>query len=217
MSEYTRFACECRGPGVPLPEFDAFAELNQYRRKLLQLGLIGMNANGIGFGNVSVRNGATNNFYITGSGTGGMAELSPADCAKVVSYSFEKNWLQYEGSAIPSSESLTHAAVYQSDANAGAVIHCHDLRLWKALLHEAPATSAAVEYGTPEIAYEVMRLFEKTNVRSGKIVVMTGHEGGLIAFGKDLEQAFTVIIRSAKTSSSRGDVNGTSGIPLLQQ
>jgi ribulose-5-phosphate 4-epimerase/fuculose-1-phosphate aldolase len=162
-----------------------------------------VDANGIGFGNVSVRNGTTNNFYITGSATAGLAELNPADCAKVVSYNFERNWLQYEGSAIPSSESLTHAAVYQSDANAGAVIHCHDLKLWRALIEEAPATSAAVEYGTSAMAREVMSLLEKTDVRSRRIVVMAGHAGGLIAFGKDLEQAFTVILREWKSVSSR--------------
>jgi L-ribulose-5-phosphate 4-epimerase len=149
VSRYIKFTCE--KATAEIAPFGGFAELNAYRRKLLQLRLIGVDANGIGFGNLSIRDGATNNFYITGSATGGKAELTLADCARVVAYDFKKNWLRYEGSAIPSSESLTHAAVYESDAQAGSVIHFHDSKLWAALLNHAPTSSKAVEYGTPEI------------------------------------------------------------------
>ena len=70
MSKYIKFTCECT-PAEIAP-FDGFAELNACRRKLLQLGLIGVDANGIGFVNLSIRDGATNNFYITASATGGI-------------------------------------------------------------------------------------------------------------------------------------------------
>ena len=159
-----------------------------------------MDANGIGFGNLSIRDGATNSLYITGSATGGKPELTLADCARVAAYDFRQNWLRYDGSAIPSSESLTHAAVYESDAKAGAVIHCHDSKLWAALLNQVPTTSVTVEYGTPEMAYEVTRLFKLTDVQSRKIFVMTGHEGGVVAFGKELEEAFAVLMRERKES-----------------
>jgi L-ribulose-5-phosphate 4-epimerase len=62
-------------------------------------------------------------------------------------------------------------------------------------LNEAPTTSKAVEYGTPEMAYEMMQLFMRTNVQVRKIVVMAGHEGGILTFGKDLEEAFAVLMR----------------------
>jgi ribulose-5-phosphate 4-epimerase/fuculose-1-phosphate aldolase len=155
-------------------------------------------ANGIGFGNLSIRDGATNNFHITGSATARKPELTLADCARVVAYDFEKNWLRYEGSTTPSSESLTHAAVYESDAKAESVIHCHDSKLWAALLNQAPTSSKAVEYGTPEMAYEMTRLFKITDVQSRKILVMAGHEGGIVAFGKDLEEAFGVLLRERR-------------------
>jgi L-ribulose-5-phosphate 4-epimerase len=186
---------------MEITPFDGLAELNACRRKLLQLRLIGVDANGIGFGNLSIRDGATNNFYITGSATAGKPELALADCARVVAYDFEKNWLRYEGSAIPSSESLTHAAIYESDAKAGSVIHCHDSKLWAALLDQAPTSSNAVEYGTPEMAYEVKRLFGVTDVQSKRILVMAGHEGGIVAFGKDLEEAFAVLMRERREKS----------------
>jgi L-ribulose-5-phosphate 4-epimerase len=199
VSEYIKFTCE--RAAAEITPFDGFAELNAYRRKLLQLRLIGVEANGIGFGNLSIRDGATNNFYITGSTTARKPELTLADCARVVAYDFEKNWLRYEGSTTPSSESLTHAAVYESDAKAGSVIHCHDSKLWAALLNQAPTSSKAVEYGTPEMAYEMTRLFKITDVQSRKILVMAGHEGGIVAFGKDLEEAFGVLLRERREKS----------------
>jgi L-ribulose-5-phosphate 4-epimerase len=196
VSEHIKFACE--HAATELSPFDGLAELNAYRRKLLQLRLIGVDSNGIGFGNLSIRDGTTNNFYITGSATGGIPELTLADCARVVAYDFKRNWLRCEGSAMASSESLTHAAVYESDGKAGSVIHCHDSNLWAALLNQAPTSSKTVEYGTPEMAYEVTRLFKRTDVQSRKILVMAGHEGGIVAFGRDLEEAFAALMREWK-------------------
>ena len=140
------------------------------------------------------------NFYITGSATGGLPELTLTDCVRVVAYDFEKNWLRYEGTAIPSSESLTHAAIYESDPTVSAVIHCHDSALWATLLDRVPTTSKAVAYGTPEMAYEIMRLFKVGDVRSRKILVMAGHESGIVTFGKNLEDAFDVLMRERRSS-----------------
>ncbi len=155
MSEYVKFTCE--HAATELSPFGGFAELNAYRRKLVQL--------------------------------------------RVVAYDFKRNWLRCEGSAIASSESLTHAVVYESDAKAGSIIHCHDSKLWAALLNQAPTSSKAVEYGTPEMAYEVTRLFKHTDVQDRKILVMAGHEGGIVAFGRDLEEAFAVLVREWKGQS----------------
>ncbi len=199
MSEYVKFTSE--RVSSELTRFSGFAELNTYRRRLLQLGLIGLDSNGVGFGNLSIRDGATDNFFITGSATGGIPELTPADCAKVVAYDFARNSLRFEGSTIPSSESLTHAAIYQSDPKPGAVIHCHDSELWATLLNQAPTSSKTVDYGTPELAYEIMRLFKVGDVQLRKIVVMAGHEGGIVTFGKDLDEAFAVLTLERNESS----------------
>jgi ribulose-5-phosphate 4-epimerase/fuculose-1-phosphate aldolase len=200
VSEYVKFSWE--PTAAETTSFGELAELNACRRKLLDLHLIGVDSNGIGFGNLSVRDGATDNFYITGSATGGIHELTLADCAKVVAYDFKRNWVRYEGSAIPSSESLTHAAIYESDARAGAIIHCHDSKLWAGLLNQAPTTSNAAEYGTPELAYEIMQLFKHTDVQSRKIVVMAGHQGGIVTFGKDLEEACAVLMHERKKNNA---------------
>ena len=196
MSETGSIKFTCDRVVVELSRFAGFDELNEYRRKLLQLGTIGIDRNGVGFGNLSVRNGATSRFYITGSGTGKLPELMPADCARVVGYDFARNWLQCEGSTVASSESLTHAAVYESEPAAGAVIHGHDMKLWAALLEEeAPATPKGVEYGTQEMAYAVRDLLMFRNVKRRKIFAMAGHEGGVVAFGRDLEEACGALSR----------------------
>ena len=196
MSETGSVKFKCQQVTMEISRFAGFAELNRYRRKLLDLGMIGVDASGVGFGNLSIRNGATSRFYITGSATGRISELKPADYAKVVAYDFARNWLQCEGSTVASSESLTHAAVYESDPSARAVIHCHDIKLWGALLDKAPTTPKRVEYGTPEMAYAVRRLFDITDLKRRKILVMMAHNGGLVTFGRDLQEAFGILMGS---------------------
>ena len=198
MSHYVKFTYErARADIAP---FDALTELNACRRKLVEKHLMGVYANGVGFGNLSVRDGATRNFYITGSATGGLPKLSLTDCVRVIDCDFKKNSLRYEGTAIPSSESLTHAAIYESDSMISAVIHGHDSALWAMLLDRVPTTSKTVAYGTPEMAYEIMRLFKTNDVRSREILVMAGHEGGVVTFGKNLQHAFEVLMRELELS-----------------
>jgi hypothetical protein len=163
MSHYVKFTYQCARTDIE--PFDALAQLNACRRKLLEHRLMGVDANGIGFGNLSLRDGSTTSFYITGSATGGLPELTPTDCVRVVAYDFARNWLRYEGAAVPSSESLTHAAIYESDSSISAVIHCHDSCLRRTLLDRVPTTSEHVAYGTPEMAYEIIRLFKVSDAR----------------------------------------------------
>jgi L-ribulose-5-phosphate 4-epimerase len=90
---------------------------------------------------------------------------------------------------------------YESDSSTSAVIHCHDSGLWATLLDRAPTTSKSVAYGTLEMAYGIMRLFTVSDVRSRKIFAMAGHEGGIVTFGKNLEDAFDVVMRERRESS----------------
>ena len=64
----------------------------------------------------------------------------------------------------------------------------------------APTTSKTIAYGTPEMAYEIIRLFEVSDVRSKETIVMAGHQDGIVAFGKDLEAAFDVLMRVREKS-----------------
>ena len=68
MSKYVKFTYD--RAGAEIARFGQLAELNKYRRKLLEQPLMGVDSNGVGFGNLSVRDGVSKNFYVTGSATG---------------------------------------------------------------------------------------------------------------------------------------------------
>jgi hypothetical protein len=177
--------------GGELAPFPGFDELNAARQELRRLGLLGLDESGIGFGNVSMRDGVTNSFYVTASGTGRLPALTLQDYAKVIAWDFERNWLRCEGRAIPSAESLTHAAVYSLAKAANAVVHGHDSYLWRSLQERGSATDPNALYGTPEMALEVQRLFREADV-SG-IFAMAGHKDGIVAFGRDFRQLLALL------------------------
>jgi len=194
MSEtgYVKFRCEHRI--LPPEEFPGFEELNRVRSRLREMGFIGRYPNGIGFGNVSIRVGATNEFYISGTMTGGLEDLTEAHYTKVVAWDFLQNRVQCAGPIQASSESMTHAAIYEQDATARAVLHVHEMELWKRLLDRVPTTRKDVEYGTPEMAAEMGRLFRESDVRERRILAMAGHEEGIFVFGGTPEEAFGVLM-----------------------
>jgi hypothetical protein len=175
--------------GTELAPFPGFRELNAARQELQRRGLLGVDGSGIGFGNVSMRDGATDSFYITGSGTGVLHSLGRQDYAKVVAWDLERNWLHCAGRAIASAESLTHAAVYATLEEVRVVVHGHDAGLWQSLLERGCATRPDVPYGTPEMAREVQRVFHETDVLANRIFAMAGHRDGIVTFGRDFEEA----------------------------
>ncbi|MDQ2659138.1 MAG: class II aldolase/adducin family protein [Verrucomicrobiota bacterium] len=193
MSETGSVKFSCDHEVAELAPFPGMAELNACRAELRKLGMLGVDANGIGFGNLSIRDGATDHFYITGSATGGQATLKLGDYACVYECAFERNWLSCTGGTVASSEALTHAALYRREQNIGAVIHGHDHALWTRLLDQVPTTAAAVDYGTAEMAREVERLFAETDVRERQIFIMAGHSAGFVTFGTDLSEALRVL------------------------
>jgi L-ribulose-5-phosphate 4-epimerase len=200
-----KFQYECSGK--ELMPFPSFEELNAARQELRRLNLIGVDETGLGFGNVSLREGTSDSFYITGSGTGALAVLTLRDYAKVVAWDLQNNWLRCEGRTVASAESLTHAAVYAMAAEARVVVHGHRQDLWRSLMKQGPATGAIVSYGTPEMAREVERLFRETDVRVRGIFAMAGHQGGVVAFGQDFRQALAVLLATCPTSMrSQGPV-----------
>jgi hypothetical protein len=159
--------------GGELVPFPGFEELNAGRQELRRLGLLGADETGLGFGNISMRDGETDSFYITGSGTGVLPALALQDYAKVIGCDFERNWLRCEGRAIPSAESLTHAAVYSMDAEVRGVVHGHGRRLWQGLRERGFATGPNVHWGTPEMARAITacsrnRFADRKDFRNGR-------------------------------------------------
>ena len=172
--------------------FSKIKKLNDWRQKLYKVGLVGVYPDGIGFGNISQRVDG-DDFIITGSKTGSCEFLDASHYAKVIDFDIEKNWVKCEGETIASSESMSHAVIYQYYPQINAVFHVHHLELWEKLLWKIPTTPKSVPYGSPEMANSILQLFEETNVLETKFFAMAGHREGLFSFGKNLEEAGDVL------------------------
>jgi L-ribulose-5-phosphate 4-epimerase len=168
-------------------------DLNVWRNKLYHLGLIGVNEGGIGFGNISIRF-RKNEFIISGSATGRLKELTAEHYALVTDYNVKNNSICSTGSVMASSESLTHAMIYEHASDVHAVIHVHQFKLWRKLLNTLPATAENIEYGTPEMAKEIGRLFNEQKLSQHRIFAMAGHNDGIVCFGKDLPHAAELLL-----------------------
>ena len=186
-----KFNCDWTKTG-PI-QFSDFKNLNSWRKKLFGLGLIGVYPDGIGFGNISVRERGKE-FIISGTQTGGLLELKAEHYVRILDYSIQRNWIQCEGPLKASSESLTHAMIYELNPAIHATLHIHESRLWEALKGKVPATDSKTPYGTSEMALEVKKLYQNTDLQNQKILVMLGHEDGIITFGKDLEEATNILL-----------------------
>jgi L-ribulose-5-phosphate 4-epimerase len=194
MSEngYIKFSYDWT-KSVPLSASD-IADLERWRTRLRDLRLIGANPNGTGYGNISRRIGRSNQFIITGSNTGHLATLGGNGYTRVLSFDLPGNKLECEGPIQASSESLTHAAVYLTDPEVNAVFHVHSLSIWQRWIDKLPTTSRKAEYGTPEMAEEMVKVLKSGYTGERGVVVMGGHQEGLVSFGKTLDEAGEVLL-----------------------
>ncbi|MBR9999681.1 MAG: class II aldolase/adducin family protein [Cyclobacteriaceae bacterium] len=190
---YIKFQAEWeKSPPLPLK---FFRRLNAWRKKLYDLGLIGVYADGIGYGNISERFDKKGSFLITGSATGRFQDLTPSHYSLVSRVIFEENRLVCHGPAIASSESMSHAVIYRECPEISGVIHVHHKELWQYLIHKVPTTDRSAEYGTPEMARAISGLMQETDLRISKIFVMAGHEEGIFSLGKSLDEAGEILLQ----------------------
>ena len=199
---YIKYQCHwIEKPSVSEAEIK---ELNQWRVKLYQLGLIGQYDNGIGFGNISIRKPQSDRqntdyrFIISGTQTGGIPNLTAQHYTKVIDFDYQQNSVTCEGLIKASSETLTHAALY-SEPEINAVIHVHHDQLWQKLIDRVPSSDRNCAYGTPEMAEEIRKLCQQEIVKQQKIIVMTGHEGGILTFGLNLCEAGETMLKYFKS------------------
>jgi ribulose-5-phosphate 4-epimerase/fuculose-1-phosphate aldolase len=193
---YIQFRCEWEPTEPPAVPGDLIA----WRDRLHRLGLIGVYPNGIGYGNISIRDG--NSFLISGTATGHLPTLGPEHFSEVTAFDFASNWLRCRGPVKASSESLSHAAVYVSDPTARAVIHVHHLGMWGQLRDRVPTTDHAAEAGTPEMAWAIEALLRQPGVKERGLFVMGGHREGLMAFGATLDEVGERIVAALNAFTS---------------
>jgi L-ribulose-5-phosphate 4-epimerase len=185
---YTKYECDWElAPALPAERIE---ELNAWRNRLHEQGLIGYYPeHGVGYGNVSVRDGDGDAFIISGTQTGHVARTDQRHYARVTRCDIPANHVYCEGPVQASSEALTHAAIYALDSAIRAVVHVHDASLWRGLAGRIPTTSGEVSYGTPEMAYEFQKLYEESDFPERGVAVMGGHEEGIVSFGNGIAQA----------------------------
>lgn len=189
---YTKYVVDWTpGSAIDCPEIE---DLNKWRKPLFAAGLVGQYEElGIGYGNISART-ADGQFVISGTQTGHIPELGNDHYALVTGYDVEHNHVTCRGAIQASSEAMTHAAIYELNPSIRAVAHVHSEHLWVRLTSAMPTTDAAVQYGTPAMAYEFVRLYRETDFAATGIAVMAGHDSGLVSIGDSMEEAATRIL-----------------------
>lgn len=176
-----------------------WAALNDARTALFDLGLIGVNAQGIGFGNVSVRDEG-NQFVVSGSATGAVRVLAAQHYGLVTRFSVQDNTVWSRGLRDASSESMTHGAIYTANAQVRCVIHVHSRTLFDALLSsDALRTDPGLAYGTPEMAQAVNALAMQQR-ELPVIFAMAGHDEGVVAYGGDVASVQTLLVNTFQRS-----------------
>lgn len=184
---------------------DLACRLIAWREILAKTRLVGQQPGlygGFGYGNVSGRLGPPSKprrqrrFLITATQTSGKDCMSLADFCAVESWDLEHNRVDSRGPAMPSSESMTHGAIYDLGSHIRFVFHAHSPVIWRrARQLRIPTSGDGVPYGTPEMAREVDRLYRATALAEVGILAMGGHEDGVIVFGRSAEDAGQVLLR----------------------
>jgi ribulose-5-phosphate 4-epimerase/fuculose-1-phosphate aldolase len=178
---------------------DIWKDLELWREKLFQLNLIGeYPIEKVGFGNVSklTKYKDQAQFVITGTQTGKHENLDGKHYTMVLGHDLLEMDLISKGPVEPSSEALTHAAIYESNKDIKAVFHIHSDKIWNEMINNNyPSTKEDTPYGTFEMATEVKGLIQNQSVG---VIVMKGHHEGVIAYGKTLDETGEQILQLAK-------------------
>lgn len=177
-----------------------------WREILARTGLVGQAPDrygGFGYGNVSARCGPPSAprrarpFLITGTQTSGKPCMDLDDFCRVEACDPGRNRVVSQGLVMPSSESMTHGALYDLGSHIRFVFHAHSPVIWRrARALRLPTTDRAVPYGSRRMAAEVAGLYRETALPETRVLAMGGHEDGIIAFGKSAEAAGIVLIQA---------------------
>ena len=186
----------------PAPAESLLQELNAWRTRFRDLGLIGQDPEryqGYGFGNLSRRlpDQKDNAFLISGTQTGHLEHLQASHYATVQQCAPTANQLHASGQIRPSSEALSHGVLYQSNPDILWVMHLHNPDIFNN--HQKlrlPCTDPAAAYGTPEMAAAIQGLAESRDNFGPALLVMGGHQDGILAFGSNVEETGEHVVRT---------------------
>lgn len=181
----------------PLPA-EASAAIRRWHLRCHALGLIGQKPDrygGYAYGNISQRDDKDGGFLISGTQTGGKVQLEPADICLVTDWDVAHNRVGARGPLKPSSESLTHAMLYQLDPAIGFIIHVHSPLIWHLAAELAlPTTPPEVAYGTPAMAGAAETCYRHAGLDGSGIIAMGGHQDGILVFAPQPDQAGELLL-----------------------
>ncbi|MFZ5471189.1 MAG: class II aldolase/adducin family protein [Myxococcota bacterium] len=189
-------------------------ELIAWREILAQTGLVGQDPRlygGAGYGNVSARvppfgetGRGRRRFLITGTQTGGSACMGLGQFCVVTRYDVSRNEVDSFGEILPSSESMTHGALYDLAPSVRYVLHAHSPIIWRQAKElKIPTTPPEVPYGTPQMARAVETLYQQSTLPEVRILAMGGHEDGIVVFGRTADEAGAVMMRHLAAAYGR--------------
>ncbi len=166
---------------------DVYRGIGAWRSLLQRTNLIGQHPeryDGFGYGNLSGRSPQTHEgFVITASQTSGKKRYRPRDLVQITGFNLQRFWVDAEGHAPPSSETLTHAMIYAADAHINWVFHVHCPEIWRhAEALNLPTTAADVGYGSLEMVSAVAELLSANRSRPLAFATL-GHEDGIFSCG----------------------------------
>lgn len=202
-----RFQADHRDTALSGGFDDLIAKISAWRQVLRAAGWVGQDPRrygGYGYGNLSVRVPEPDGgFLITGSQTSGLERVTAQHFSWVLRWSTENNQVESRGSTLPSSESLSHAALYDASPEIRAVFHVHAPRIFRL---RRPATAERIEAGTPEMARDIGRVWaslppEGFGGASRGVLVMGGHSDGVLAFGESIDAAGRSLVRAGIEAS----------------
>lgn len=177
--------------GEPI-HYAELAGLSAWHERMHALGLIGQDPSrygGLAYGNMSHRLD-NNEFLISGTQTGALATLTDAHYAHIDSCDIANNRVSSHGPIKPSSECMSHAAIYAARRDVMAVIHVHSPAIWQH--HKAlglASTPADVGYGTPAMAAAIAGSLKHFSHADRGCIAMLGHEDGIICFADNMDAA----------------------------
>lgn len=177
-----------------------FLKLEKWRAILYRMSFIGeYKSEGVGYGNLSCRiTSGKDEFIITGTQTGKFPHLDGTQYTRVTKCDLNKMTVDAIGPIAPSSESLTHYAIYKSAPHINIIFHVHHKELWNYMLqNNYDRTPESINYGTNEMAESAKKLIG-TKIKG--IFVMAGHQDGIMAYGQNVEEVGQIILQILKES-----------------
>jgi ribulose-5-phosphate 4-epimerase/fuculose-1-phosphate aldolase len=181
----------------PILDILGLHALDQARTELYDYGFIGNLASGISFGNISMRH-PERGLVISGTSTGAARVLGLGGYTWVQSWNSQANVVNSLGPVLPSSEAMSHGAVYDTRVDIQVVIHIHHREFFNVLCAQHyPMTPLACTFGSPELARSITQVVQNIGDNQG-IFVTAGHPDGIIAFGPDPVSTTTAIFNLYK-------------------